>query len=132
MISLILFFVRKTCLYGMEVMFLLLFFKVSRPSYIPFCGITTIDKHVPLSLVIDIIIEQGTTDLVCFILSAFCALRYKASSLFLLLYILLGFSDPGIFKFLLCLFPHILISPIHHCQIIRGLVSCMLLAVCVQ
>ncbi|KAF3441295.1 hypothetical protein FNV43_RR15208 [Rhamnella rubrinervis] len=34
-------------------------YKVSRPSYIPFCGITTIEKHVPLSLVIDIIIEQG-------------------------------------------------------------------------
>ncbi|KAM1053033.1 hypothetical protein ACFX13_000602 [Malus domestica] len=35
-------------------------YKVSRPSFIPFWGITTIEKHVPLSLVIDIIIEQGT------------------------------------------------------------------------
>ncbi|CAN6568002.1 unnamed protein product [Malus baccata var. baccata] len=34
-------------------------YKVSRPSFIPFWGITTIEKHVPLSLVIDIIIEQG-------------------------------------------------------------------------
>ncbi|OMP00504.1 hypothetical protein COLO4_12600 [Corchorus olitorius] len=34
-------------------------YKVSRPSYIPFWGITTIEKHVPLSKVIDIIIEQG-------------------------------------------------------------------------
>ncbi|KAK9910542.1 hypothetical protein M0R45_034499 [Rubus argutus] len=34
-------------------------FKVSRPSFIPFWGITTIERHVPLSLVIDIIIEQG-------------------------------------------------------------------------
>ncbi|OMO78645.1 hypothetical protein CCACVL1_14242 [Corchorus capsularis] len=34
-------------------------YKVSRPSYIPFWGVTTIEKHVPLSKVIDIIIEQG-------------------------------------------------------------------------
>ncbi|KAK9273865.1 hypothetical protein L1049_018677 [Liquidambar formosana] len=34
-------------------------YKVSRPSFIPFWGVTTIEKHVPLSLVIDIIIEQG-------------------------------------------------------------------------
>lgn len=34
--------------------------KVSRPSFIPFWGKTTIEKHVPLSLVIDVIIEQGT------------------------------------------------------------------------
>ncbi|PQQ14681.1 uncharacterized protein Pyn_30975 [Prunus yedoensis var. nudiflora] len=34
-------------------------YKVSRPSFIPFWGITTIEKHVSLSLVIDIIIEQG-------------------------------------------------------------------------
>lgn len=34
--------------------------KVSRPSFIPFWGTATIDKHVPLSMVIDIIIEQGT------------------------------------------------------------------------
>ncbi|XP_022733861.1 uncharacterized protein LOC111287512 isoform X2 [Durio zibethinus] len=34
-------------------------YKVSRPSFIPFCGIITIEKHVPLSMVIDIIIEQG-------------------------------------------------------------------------
>ncbi|XP_040368920.1 uncharacterized protein LOC112186296 isoform X1 [Rosa chinensis] len=34
-------------------------YKVSRPSYVPFLGITTIERHVPLSLVIDIIIEQG-------------------------------------------------------------------------
>ncbi|XWS77087.1 hypothetical protein CRYUN_Cryun01aG0232200 [Craigia yunnanensis] len=32
---------------------------VSRPSFIPFWGIITIEKHVPLSKVIDIIIEQG-------------------------------------------------------------------------
>ncbi|XP_022757258.1 uncharacterized protein LOC111304699 isoform X2 [Durio zibethinus] len=34
-------------------------YKVSRPSFIPFWGIITIEKHVPLSEVIDIIIEQG-------------------------------------------------------------------------
>ncbi|KAK4848296.1 hypothetical protein QYF36_011416 [Acer negundo] len=34
-------------------------YKISRPSFIPFWGMTTIEKHVPLSLVIDIIIEQG-------------------------------------------------------------------------
>ncbi|PIN21990.1 hypothetical protein CDL12_05290 [Handroanthus impetiginosus] len=34
-------------------------YKVSRPSFIPFCGETKIEKHVPLSMVIDIIIEQG-------------------------------------------------------------------------
>lgn len=34
--------------------------KVSRPSFIPFWGTATIEKHVPLSMVIDIIIEQGT------------------------------------------------------------------------
>ncbi|PON92011.1 hypothetical protein TorRG33x02_120830 [Trema orientale] len=34
-------------------------YKVSRPSFIPFLGITTIEKHIPLCLVIDIIIEQG-------------------------------------------------------------------------
>lgn len=39
---------------------LLLFFKVSRPSFIPFWGSITIEKHVPLSKVIDIIIEQGS------------------------------------------------------------------------
>lgn len=33
--------------------------KVSRPSFIPFWGTATIEKHVPLSMVIDIIIEQG-------------------------------------------------------------------------
>ncbi|XP_057757246.1 uncharacterized protein LOC130976400 [Arachis stenosperma] len=34
-------------------------YKVSRPSYIPFWGKVTIERHIPLSLVIDIIIEQG-------------------------------------------------------------------------
>ncbi|KAA8516012.1 hypothetical protein F0562_019191 [Nyssa sinensis] len=34
-------------------------YKVSRPSFIPFLGVTTIENHVPLALVIDIIIEQG-------------------------------------------------------------------------
>ncbi|XP_062155585.1 uncharacterized protein LOC133863589 [Alnus glutinosa] len=34
-------------------------YKVSRPSFVPFWGTATIDKHVPLSMVIDIIIEQG-------------------------------------------------------------------------
>ncbi|KAL1322197.1 hypothetical protein HN51_067120 [Arachis hypogaea] len=34
-------------------------YKVSRPSYIPFWGTVTIERHIPLSLVIDIIIEQG-------------------------------------------------------------------------
>ncbi|KAM4105102.1 hypothetical protein ACJW30_06G207800 [Castanea mollissima] len=34
-------------------------YKVLRPSYIPFWGTVTIEKHVPLSMVIDIIIEQG-------------------------------------------------------------------------
>ncbi|KAE8697567.1 digalactosyldiacylglycerol synthase 2 [Hibiscus syriacus] len=32
---------------------------VSRPSFIPFWGTITMEKHVPLSKVIDIIIEQG-------------------------------------------------------------------------
>ncbi|KAF5451555.1 hypothetical protein F2P56_026654 [Juglans regia] len=34
-------------------------YKVSRPSFIPFWGTALIEKHVPLSMVIDIIIEQG-------------------------------------------------------------------------
>ncbi|KAK8693498.1 hypothetical protein V6N13_071081 [Hibiscus sabdariffa] len=34
-------------------------YEVSRPSFIPFWGPVTIEKHVPLSKVIDIIIEQG-------------------------------------------------------------------------
>ncbi|KAK8702567.1 hypothetical protein V6N13_020917 [Hibiscus sabdariffa] len=34
-------------------------YEVSRPSFIPFWGTVTIEKHVPLSKVIDIIIEQG-------------------------------------------------------------------------
>ncbi|KAF8380286.1 hypothetical protein HHK36_027768 [Tetracentron sinense] len=34
-------------------------YKVSRPSFIPFWGVTKIEKNVPLALVIDIIIEQG-------------------------------------------------------------------------
>ncbi|GAB4861811.1 hypothetical protein Ancab_037067 [Ancistrocladus abbreviatus] len=34
-------------------------YKVSRPSFIPFRGVATIEKRVPLPLVIDIIIEQG-------------------------------------------------------------------------
>lgn len=34
-------------------------YKVARPSYIPFWGDIKIEKHVPLSLVLDIIIEQG-------------------------------------------------------------------------
>ncbi|KZV21824.1 hypothetical protein F511_13627 [Dorcoceras hygrometricum] len=34
-------------------------YKVARPSYIPFLGETKIVKHIPLSMVIDIIIEQG-------------------------------------------------------------------------
>ncbi|XP_022870772.1 uncharacterized protein LOC111390015 [Olea europaea var. sylvestris] len=34
-------------------------YKVSRPSFIPFCGDRKIEKHVPLSLVIDVIVEQG-------------------------------------------------------------------------
>lgn len=34
-------------------------YKVSRPSYIPFWGTITIERRLPLSLVIDIIIEQG-------------------------------------------------------------------------
>lgn len=34
-------------------------YKVSRPSFIPFWGKTTNERHVPLSLVIDVITEQG-------------------------------------------------------------------------
>ncbi|GLU00614.1 hypothetical protein SLE2022_179670 [Rubroshorea leprosula] len=34
-------------------------YKVSRPSYIPFWGQVTLERYVPLSQVIDIIIEQG-------------------------------------------------------------------------
>ncbi|KDP28669.1 hypothetical protein JCGZ_14440 [Jatropha curcas] len=34
-------------------------YKVSRPSFIPFWGVAAIEQRVPLSLVIDVIIEQG-------------------------------------------------------------------------
>ncbi|KAK9147825.1 hypothetical protein Scep_006582 [Stephania cephalantha] len=34
-------------------------YKVTRPFFLPFLGVTKIEKHLPLSLVIDIIIEQG-------------------------------------------------------------------------
>ncbi|XP_057499790.1 uncharacterized protein LOC130783980 isoform X3 [Actinidia eriantha] len=34
-------------------------YKVSRPSYMPFWGVISIERHVPLSQVIDVIIEQG-------------------------------------------------------------------------
>ncbi|KAL5580206.1 hypothetical protein UlMin_012648 [Ulmus minor] len=34
-------------------------YKLSRPSFIPFCKITTIERHIPLNLLVDIIIEQG-------------------------------------------------------------------------
>jgi hypothetical protein len=34
-------------------------YKVSRPSFIPFWGVVSIERHVPLSLVLDVIIEQG-------------------------------------------------------------------------
>ncbi|XP_065864721.1 uncharacterized protein [Euphorbia lathyris] len=34
-------------------------YKVSRPSFIPFWGVISFEKRVPLSLVIDIIVEQG-------------------------------------------------------------------------
>ncbi|XP_075488840.1 uncharacterized protein LOC142527789 [Primulina tabacum] len=34
-------------------------YKITRPSYMPFWGETKIEKHIPLSTVIDIIIEQG-------------------------------------------------------------------------
>ncbi|XP_076893296.1 uncharacterized protein LOC143545261 [Bidens hawaiensis] len=34
-------------------------YKVSRPSYIPFCGIVNVERRIPLALAIDIIIEQG-------------------------------------------------------------------------
>ncbi|XP_010255466.1 PREDICTED: uncharacterized protein LOC104596133 isoform X2 [Nelumbo nucifera] len=34
-------------------------YKVSRPSFLPFWGVIKIEKHIPLALVIDIIIEQG-------------------------------------------------------------------------
>ncbi|KAK4805079.1 hypothetical protein SAY86_004896 [Trapa natans] len=34
-------------------------YKVSRPSFIPFWGFLTVERQIPLSLVIDIIIEQG-------------------------------------------------------------------------
>ncbi|KAL2478789.1 uncharacterized protein Fot_47803 [Forsythia ovata] len=34
-------------------------YKLSRPSFIPFCGERKIEKHVPLPLVIDVIVEQG-------------------------------------------------------------------------
>lgn len=47
--------------------------KVCRPSYIPFCGETKIEKHVPLFMVIDVIIEQGTNK----------GLIYKASCVIL-------------------------------------------------
>ena len=56
-IVLLLFFKEKI---SVDVIFSFLCMKVSRPSYIPFWGTVTIEKHVPLSMVIDIIIEQGT------------------------------------------------------------------------
>ncbi|WCJ23167.1 hypothetical protein M5689_005210 [Euphorbia peplus] len=34
-------------------------YKVSRPSFLPFLGVIHFQKHIPLSLVIDIILEQG-------------------------------------------------------------------------
>ncbi|THU66587.1 hypothetical protein C4D60_Mb05t15710 [Musa balbisiana] len=34
-------------------------YKASRPSFLPFLGLTKIEKRIPLHLVIDIIIEQG-------------------------------------------------------------------------
>ncbi|GFY92613.1 hypothetical protein Acr_08g0010090 [Actinidia rufa] len=34
-------------------------YKVSRPSYMPFWGVISIERHVPLSQVLDVIIEQG-------------------------------------------------------------------------
>ncbi|ERM95151.1 hypothetical protein AMTRI_Chr07g31040 [Amborella trichopoda] len=34
-------------------------YKAKRPSFLPFWGFTTIEKHIPLPLVIDVIIEQG-------------------------------------------------------------------------
>ncbi|KAG5538457.1 hypothetical protein RHGRI_019133 [Rhododendron griersonianum] len=34
-------------------------YKVSRPSFIPFWGVVSTERHVPLSQVIDVIIEQG-------------------------------------------------------------------------
>ncbi|XP_047976728.1 uncharacterized protein LOC125218953 isoform X2 [Salvia hispanica] len=34
-------------------------YKVSRPSYIPFLSNRNVEKHVPLPLIIDVIIEQG-------------------------------------------------------------------------
>ncbi|GMH21706.1 hypothetical protein Nepgr_023548 [Nepenthes gracilis] len=45
---------RKLYVTPMEIVY-----KVSRPSFIPFWGVATIEKRVPLALVIDIIIEQG-------------------------------------------------------------------------
>lgn len=34
-------------------------YKVSRPSFIPFCGVVRVERRIPLALAIDIIIEQG-------------------------------------------------------------------------
>lgn len=34
-------------------------YKATRPSFLPFLGFTTIEKHIPLHLVIDTILEQG-------------------------------------------------------------------------
>ncbi|XP_058083462.1 uncharacterized protein LOC131231319 isoform X2 [Magnolia sinica] len=34
-------------------------YKVAKPSFLPFWGFTKTEKHIPLPLVIDIIIEQG-------------------------------------------------------------------------
>ncbi|KAF5811655.1 hypothetical protein HanXRQr2_Chr04g0183871 [Helianthus annuus] len=34
-------------------------YKVSRPSYIPFCGVVNLERRIPLALAVDIIIEQG-------------------------------------------------------------------------
>ena len=54
-----LFLIKGKC--GKELIpYFTLFPQVSRPSYIPFWGDVTVEKQVPLSLVIDIIIEQGT------------------------------------------------------------------------
>ncbi|XP_039134361.1 uncharacterized protein LOC120271733 isoform X3 [Dioscorea cayenensis subsp. rotundata] len=34
-------------------------YKSTRPSFLPFLGFTTIEKHIPLHLVVDTILEQG-------------------------------------------------------------------------
>ncbi|KAA3475295.1 12S seed storage globulin 1 [Gossypium australe] len=72
-------------------------YEVSRPSFIPFWGTITIEKHVPLSKVIDIIIEQGTCSaLVRYLISCIITfLFYVVGNFVSEITCVLLFSQPG-------------------------------------